>query len=325
MKDSNVLKPLLDGEHIVVPPEQCTSYNERLLEMLSRSSLPLRNIIGKDTRFAVFCFCQSSPKSEATRSEGLRILILTLVYTFLLGLVIFAVGRSYVSTKVHTYPIQPYAREFERIKGVMNISIAVSGVPKNLTLAALLEAKGQEPLGGAMRICLDKAAQEFSKEPVIVKKNTLMVILCNGTKQVFRSGKGQNKIGVVLANEKVYYLFVHEASAEVHLARLGHQTFPLNRTSILDVLGELKSQNGSEEMQQCLNKTLMELPQEPTAVLANAKMVVSCGWQNLTFLSGTGENEIRVYREEMGGEIQFRVKASGWDWWARVFTRGRVV
>ncbi|XP_003217981.1 uncharacterized protein LOC100558663 [Anolis carolinensis] len=322
MKDSSVLKPLLDeGDHMVVSPEQTTSDHERLLESL----VPLRNMLDKDTKFALFCFCQSSPECETARSRVLRILTLLLIYGLLFGLIVFALGQSYVTSKVHTYPIQPIPREFERIKGVMNITIAVSGVPKNLTLAALLEAKGQEPHGGAMKICLDKAAQEFSKEPAIVKKNALMAILCNGTKQVFRSGKGQNKIGVVLANGKVYYVFIHGASAEVHLARLGHQTFPLNRTSILDVLEDLKSQNGSEEMQRCLNKTLSELPREPTTVPANAKMVVSCGGQNLTFLSGTGKNEIHVYREETGGEIQFRVKTSGWDWWARVFTRGRVV
>ncbi|XP_026542726.1 uncharacterized protein LOC113424982 isoform X1 [Notechis scutatus] len=190
-------------------------------------------------------------------------------------------------------------------------------IPKDLTATVLLEAKESEPFCEAMKNCFDTAVNKFESEPRIVKENAKMILKCNGTRKEFVSGKGENYIEVFWVDGQTYYT-VKEANSQVYAARLGRQ--PLNLGSLLKVYQQLVSLEGSEELQQCLNKTIEKFPKEPHAVQDNAVLQVSCGESNVTFHSGAGENEINVYKV-MQGEIVFNVKAKGWAWWARLFRR----
>ncbi|KAJ7317240.1 hypothetical protein JRQ81_003402 [Phrynocephalus forsythii] len=144
----------------------------------------------------------------------------------------------------------------DEIKARKNVMVALSDVPKYLTLGMLLAAEREEPRGGAMRDCLEKAAEEFSLEPRIVKSNAKMTLHCDGTKWEFLSGKGENLIEVVWINGKVSYALAHEAHPDVYLARLGRHPLPLSLSSIVGVLQDVSSHNGSEELQSCLRKAL---------------------------------------------------------------------
>lgn len=190
-------------------------------------------------------------------------------------------------------------------------------VPKNLTVPILLEAKKSEPFCEAMDSCFDKAIKEFMLEPQILQENAKMILECNGTRKEFVSGKGENYIEVFWVDGQTHYR-VREANSQVYVARLGRQPLPLSLGSLLNVYQQLASREGSEELRQCLNKTIEEFPKEPQAVQNNAVLQVSCGGSNVTFRSEAGKNEINVY-EDMHGKIVFRVKARGWPWLARIF------
>ncbi|ETE61587.1 hypothetical protein L345_12658, partial [Ophiophagus hannah] len=190
-------------------------------------------------------------------------------------------------------------------------------VPKDLTVTVLLETKKSEPFCEAMENCFDTAVKKFELEPQIVKDNAKMILECNGTRKEFVSGKGENYIEVFWVDGQTHYT-VKEANSQVYAARLGRQ--PLNLSSLLNVYQQLVSLEGSEELRQCLNKTIKEFPKEPHAVQDNAMLQVSCGGSNVTFYSEAGKNEINVYKDTLG-EIVFNVKAKGWAWWARLFRR----
>ncbi|KAG8127812.1 hypothetical protein E2320_014705, partial [Naja naja] len=174
-------------------------------------------------------------------------------------------------------------------------------VPKNLTVTILLAAKNSEPFCEAMENCFDTAVNKFKSEPQIVKENAKMILECNGTRKEFVSGKGENYIEVFWVDGQTYYT-VKEANSQVYVARLGRQ--PLNLGSLLNVYQQLVSLEGSEELRQCLNKTIEKFPNEPHAVQDNAVLQVSCGGSNVTFHSEAGKNEINVYKDKQG-EIVF--------------------
>ncbi|KAJ7317239.1 hypothetical protein JRQ81_003401 [Phrynocephalus forsythii] len=205
-----------------------------------------------------------------------------------------------------------------------NTKVAIKVAPKNLTLGTLLAAEREEPRGGALRDCLEKAVQEFSEEPSIIQNNAKMTLHCNGTKREFLSGRGENLIEVVWIDGKVSYALVHEAHPDVHLTRLGRHPLPLSLSSIVDILQDVSSHNGSEVLRGCLRKALEQLPQEPEELQHNAKMVVSCDGKRFTFISGAGQAEIIVFREEPHGEIRYLAKAVGRAPWFGFLKRGNL-
>ncbi|KAJ6652889.1 hypothetical protein lerEdw1_010547 [Lerista edwardsae] len=305
MKDESYLdKPLLeDGDTSNLVPIQ-RSKTEKLWGILSQSPaaswLPFPSGLGYDA--ASLQHKSTKEKSTMTQATGSpaersRVLILVLVLaTFLLAL---------LSVFFNLF-IWPLGRQ-------PSLSVAV---PQNLSDAALLEAREREPRVGAMRDCLDKAVQDFSAEPSVVKDDARMTLQCNGTRQEFLSGNGGTRIEVVWIDGEVSYN-VDEASAEVHVARLSRRPLPLSLTSVNQLLRDLASWGGLEELQGCLNRTSQKFREEPTAVQDNAKLVVSCGSHQVTFVSGEGQNEISVYRGNVYEEIQYQVKATGWAWFEK--------
>lgn len=218
---------------------------------------------------------------------------------------------------------QPAQAEVDRVRVWENATEAMLVVPEKLSVATLVKAQSQEPPGGAVRNCLDEAVRKFLDEPDVLQRNARMVLQCNGTRQEFLSGEGENDIEVIWISGRVEYL-VHEASPEVRLARLGCHPLPLDLATIIGVRQDLATQGAFEKLQGCLDKVLQEFPKEPVVVQNNATLVVSCG-KDLSFISGGGQTEINVYRENnTDGEIQYKVKASGWPWWARFFKRGSI-
>nr|XP_020670873.1 uncharacterized protein LOC110091191 [Pogona vitticeps]XP_020670874.1 uncharacterized protein LOC110091191 [Pogona vitticeps]XP_020670875.1 uncharacterized protein LOC110091191 [Pogona vitticeps] len=329
--DSNVFEPLLDEEDlsrsksmrkVFAKAVRKASFQEKLWEFLSQSSVALCPTFQKSVGYGVPCVTHKPSMTETDRPWVKRKMVILVISLSVLLELIFLCILLCFSYNPSTGP-QDLPKE-DGIKARKNMTAAVSVVPENLTLATLLAAETEEPQGGAMRNCLEKAVQEFSEEPSIVKKNTRMILQCNGTKREFLSGKGGNLIEVVWINEKVSYTLVHEAHPDVYLARLGRHPLPLNISSIQSVLQDVASHNGSEELRSCLRKALAELPWEPVIVQDNAKMVVSCGGTNLAFISGKGQTEINVYREDPHGEIQYAVKATGWAWFLRPLTRRKI-
>ncbi|XP_044307735.1 uncharacterized protein LOC123034451 [Varanus komodoensis] len=319
--DSNLIEPLLaDGDHSKLIPVQRASYWEKLCRILPQSPGASWLDFEKNINHGVCGFSHKSTMTEVTRSPVQRrtwISILVLILLFLL--IIMGILFFYNSALWW----QQSLVEVDRIRVGENITAPILVPPKNLTVAALLEAKMQEPHRGAMRSCLDESIREFFLEPDMVKKNAWLILQCNGTRQEFLSGKGENHIQVLWLDGKARYVF-DESNSGVHVARIGRHTLPLNLTSILGVLRDLSSHNGSKELQNCLSWTLQEFAQEPASLQDNAKLVVSCGGRNLSFVSGEGQNEINVYTDHAEGEIQFQVKATGWAWWSRLFTRWRL-
>lgn len=303
MKDESYLFcPLLeDGDSSNLVHVQ-RSLMEKLWGILSQSPAASWLNFPSDIKYGTTHFQEKSTKEKATmtlasgspiRSVPVLILILILIIFLLailsFSLFIWSLGKQQSPSVPHP-----------------NVAVA-----KNLSIATLLEARDQEPPQGAMRDCLDKAVQEFSTEPSLVMKNTRMILHCNGTKQEFVSGNGGTHIEVVWINDMARYS-VNEANAEVHVARLARNPLPLSLTSINEVLRDLASWNGSEEMQECLRLTLQKFCEEPTTVQHNAKVVVSCGNHNMTFISGKAQNEISVYRGSAYEEIQYKMKATFW-------------
>nr|XP_020667943.1 uncharacterized protein LOC110089314 [Pogona vitticeps] len=310
---------ILDDENQTKPISvKKASFQEKSRGFLSQSSPALCLTFEKSVGYNVPCFSHKPSMTEADRPSSKRKIVILCLFALLiiLGILLFFLYNPFTGP-------QDLPKE-DGIKARKNMTAAVSVVPENLTLATLLAAEMEEPQGGAMRNCLEKAAQEFSEEPSIVKKNTRMILQCNGTKREFLSGKGGNLIEVVWINEKVSYTLVHEAHPDVHLARLGRHPFPLSLGNIFCVLQDVISYNGSEELQSCLREALKQLPCEPLIVQDNAKMVVSCGGKSLTFISGEGQTEINVYREDPHGPIQYVVKATGNAWWSRYFKKGKL-
>lgn len=305
MKDEDYLKdPLLEnGDTSNLIPLQ-RSKTEKLWGILSQS--PVASWLPFPSGFeygAAFSQHKSTKeKSTMTQTTGFpakrtRVLILVLIFvTFLLALLS-------VFFNLFVWPLRRQPSP----------SVVVS---QNLSEATLLEAREQGPQLGAMRECLDKAVQDFSVEPSVVKENARMILHCNGTRQEFLSGSGETRIEVVWINGNVNYN-VNEISAEVHVARLARQQLPLSLTSINQLLRDLASWEGSEELQGCLDWTVQKFREEPVTVQDNAKLVVSCGSNRVTFVSGEGQNEISVYRGNEQEEIQYLVKATGWAWFVK--------
>ncbi|XP_070594006.1 uncharacterized protein [Erythrolamprus reginae] len=195
-------------------------------------------------------------------------------------------------------------------------------VPKNLTLTILEEAKASEPFSEAMQRCFDTAIREFMLEPLIVRENAKMTLECNGTRREFVSGKGENYLEVSWVDSQAHYA-VKEANSQVFVARLGRQPLPLNLGSLWKVYDQLVCLEGSEEMRQCLRKTIEEFPKEPQAVQVNAVLEVSCGGSHVTFRSEALQNvtnKIHVYKD-MQGKVVYIVNARGKAWLARLFRR----
>ncbi|XP_061475038.1 uncharacterized protein LOC133380885 [Rhineura floridana] len=311
--DSNLFEPLLDdGDDSKIIPVRRLSYREKLWGILPQSSAPSWLNIKNSVDCGVPRFSNKSTMTQTTRPLVKRkIWILILVLLALVTLLALAfIGALFCSP----WKQQPSLEAGE------NTTAA-----KNLSLASLLDAKNQEPHWGAMHNCLAEAVQKFSEEPEMVRKNARMILQCNGTRQEFVSGKGEIRIEVVWINGMASYI-LDEATPEVHMARLGRHPLPLSLASISGVLQDLasnisKTQECLGELQSCLSKALQEFPLEPATLQDNAKLVVTCGGENLTFISGNGDSEINVYRER--GEIQFQVKPTWQAWWARLF-KGRL-
>ncbi|KAJ7317238.1 hypothetical protein JRQ81_003400 [Phrynocephalus forsythii] len=322
--DSNLLEPLLDEEDqsksISV---RRPSFSDKLWGIVPQSSAALCLSFKKGVGHGVPCFSHKSTMTEAVRPLVKRKMVILIlhIFAFLAFLILLATVLYFFS---NTFPWSRQLSKVDEIEARKNVMVALSDVPRNLTLGMLLAAEREEPCEGAMRDCLEKAAEEFSEEPRIVKSNAKMTLHCNGTKREFLSGKGENLIEVVWIDGKVSYELSHEAHPDVHLARLGRHPLPLNISSILGVVQDVSSHNGSEELQSCLRKALDELPWEPMVVQNDAKMAVSCGGTNLSFVSGEGQTEINVFREPPHGEIHYMVRATGWASFLRFFTRGRI-
>ncbi|XP_028569693.2 uncharacterized protein LOC114588508 [Podarcis muralis] len=318
--DSNLFEPLLDdGDDSKLIPVQRFSYREKLWGILPRSSAP-------SWLYGIECgvpsFSDKSTMTQTTRPLGKRktwTLILVLL-AFLTLLTLAFIGALFWAPWRPQSPV-----EANKAKAGENTTAAILVGQKNLSLAALLEAEMQEPQEGAMRKCLEEAVHKFSEEPAMVRKNSRMVLQCNGTKQEFVSGKGEIHIEVVWINGTASYI-LDESSPEVHVVRLGRHPMPLSLARISDVLQDLPSnisetQGDLKELRSCLNKALQEFPREPVVLQDDAKLMVTCGGVNLTFISGGGQSDINVYRED--GEVQYQVKPTWSAWWARLF-KGRL-
>lgn len=323
MKDDiSVCEPLLeDGDHGDLVPVQRLSYRERLWGILPhRSVAPCLNL-WNHLDYGMACFPQKTTKEKATMTEATGPPFKKRIWALLLLLIFLAIVLIVLSVFIWSPLSRPALPEVDRISVSENTTEAILVVPENLSIATLLKAQSQEPPQGAMRNCLDEAVLKFSEEPGVLKKNARMVLQCNGTRREFLSGKGENYIEVVWLRGRVEYL-VHEASPEVRVARLGRHPLPLNLTTVIGVREDLATQGALEELQGCLEKVVQEFPREPEAVQNNAMLTVSCG-TDLSFVSGKGQTKINVYRKDsIGGDIQYQVKATGWAWWARLFTRG---
>ncbi|XP_015271590.1 PREDICTED: uncharacterized protein LOC107114564 [Gekko japonicus] len=326
MKDDiSVCEPLLEeGDHSNLVPVQRVSYRERLWGILPhRSVIPCLNL-WNHLDYGKASFPHKTSKEKATMTEATGPPVKKRICTLLLALIFLAIVLIMLSASYLFFIWSPWSQpaqaEVDWITVCENTTEAILVVPEKLSVATLLKAQSQEPPQRAMRNCLDEAVLKFSEEGVL-KKNARMVLQCNGTRREFLSGEGENDIEVVWISGRVEYL-VHEASPEVRVARLGRHPLPLNLTTIIGVREDLATQAALEELQDCLDKVVQEFPREPMVVQNSAMLMVSCG-ADLSFISGEGQTKINVYREDyMNGDIQYQVKATGWAWWARLFTRG---
>ncbi|XP_054835005.1 uncharacterized protein LOC129329448 [Eublepharis macularius] len=311
--DISALEPLLEnGDRSILIPGQGVSYNEKLGGIPPRRSAASYFNLWNRLGYGMACFPLNTTKEKSTMTEATRSPVPKKIWYLLLILLttVLIIASIYITFFIGHPQSQPAQAEVE----------AILVKPKELNVATLLKVQSQEPPWGAMRNCLDKAVQKFSEEPEVLKKNAKMVLQCNGTRQEFQSGKGENVIEVAWINDRVDYL-IQKESIEVHVARLSSRPWPLNLTIITGVRRELSA---FEEIQGCLNEVVREFPREPLIVQNNAKLVVSCG-TDLTFISGEGKTEISVYRENnKDGKIQYSVKATGEVKWARFFTRGSI-
>ncbi|XP_053159500.1 uncharacterized protein LOC128348032 isoform X2 [Hemicordylus capensis] len=324
--DSNLYEPLLeDGDDRRLIPVPRVSYVEKLWGILPQNFAASWLNFPNSIEYGMPCSSHKLTREKSTMTQATRFAAERRTWALILGFALLSLFLLVLLCFFYSFSICPLRKqqcpiEVNRTKAEENTIAAIVVMPEDLSVATLQEAREKEHLE-AMRNCLDKAFEEFYQEPNMVKKNAKMVLQCNGTRREFLSGKGENHIEVVQINDKIDYI-LDEASPEVHMARLGRHSFPLNLISINEVLDDLASWEGSEELQACLNKALKEFPQEPMSVQDNASLVVVCGRKNLTFISGKGQNEINVYKEDTDEEIQYQVKATGWAWWARLFTRG---
>ncbi|XP_062996367.1 uncharacterized protein LOC134408152 [Elgaria multicarinata webbii] len=180
-----------------------------------------------------------------------------------------------------------------------------------LTVGNLLKHRDQ--LGGVnymVQACFNLAIDVFNLEPHLVQQNARMVIQCDGPPIEFLSGNGDCEISVFLLYEKIHHN-IRELTPEMYLARLSVRKEPLSINDLLRVRRKLKSWGVlSDELGGCLEFAVQEFAKEPSCVQTNAHMVVDCGGQVVTFVSGRGENDINVY-DVREGTIHYRIKVSG--------------
>ncbi|XP_030403791.1 uncharacterized protein LOC115643925 [Gopherus evgoodei] len=187
-----------------------------------------------------------------------------------------------------------------------------------LTIANLLRHRdrlqGLDEASSELWACLDRAVEEFSKEPPAVQANARLSIQCAGRALEFLSGQGDCEISVYLLRHRVRYS-VEVRTAELYLARLAVRPEPLSVDKLLMVRHRLQAWGAlTEELRGCLDFAVQKFTEEPFCVQDDARMVVDCAGQALRFSAGAGGNQINVY-DDRDGRVHYRIRASGL--WAR--------
>nr|XP_048673958.1 uncharacterized protein LOC125621273 [Caretta caretta] len=187
-----------------------------------------------------------------------------------------------------------------------------------LTIANLLRHRdrlqGLDEASYELRECLERAVEEFSKEPPAVQANAWLSVQCAGRVLEFLSGQGDCKISVYLLHHRVRYS-VEVRTAELYLARLAVHPEPLSVDALLRVQRRLQAWGVlTEELRGCLDFAVQKFTEEPLCVQDNARMVVDCAGRALSFSAGAGGNQINVY-DDRDGRVHYRIQASGL--WAR--------
>ncbi|XP_065419170.1 uncharacterized protein LOC135974679 [Chrysemys picta bellii] len=183
-----------------------------------------------------------------------------------------------------------------------------------LTIANLLRHRdrlqGLDEGSYELRACLERAIEEFSKEPPAVQANARLSVQCAGRVLEFLSGQGDCEISVYLLHHRVWYS-AEVRTAELYLARLAVRPEPLSVDELLRVRRRLQAWGAlTEELRGCLDFAVQKFAEEPLCVQDDARMVVDCTGRALSFSAGAGGNQINVY-DDRDGRVHYRIRASG--------------
>ncbi|XP_044281412.1 uncharacterized protein LOC123021072 [Varanus komodoensis] len=177
-----------------------------------------------------------------------------------------------------------------------------------LSIRSHLHSWGSSRPGFSSLACFDRAAERFSMEPEIIKRDAEMLVECAGKVVKFVSGQGNCKISVFFRQGEPEYL-LQINNLDVAMERLRTGTEPLNLENLWKVRDMLDAPEW-RLIRDCLDVAIDRFWQEPQCVQNNAKMLVFSGNKNILLISGKGENLITVTCKY--GKIVYKLSERGW-------------
>ncbi|XP_037770262.1 uncharacterized protein LOC114022022 isoform X1 [Chelonia mydas] len=137
--------------------------------------------------------------------------------------------------------------------------------------------------------------RKFPKEPECVRDNPRMRVTWEETKLRPISEDGDCKVSMTSCDGKPSYEAKVKSWA-MYWESMRHSEQPLSIENLEGVRREVRGLEGTpEKVKEALNVAIINLSDEPSCLLENARLVIECPGGEMVFVSGKGENKVNVY------------------------------
>ncbi|XP_037769944.1 uncharacterized protein LOC119567551 [Chelonia mydas] len=141
--------------------------------------------------------------------------------------------------------------------------------------------------------------RKFPKEPECVRDNPRPI-----------SEDGDCKVSMTSCDGKPSYEAKVKSWA-MYWESMRHSEQPLSTENLEGVRREVRGLEGTpEKVKEALNVAIINLSDEPSCLLENARLVIECPGGEMVFVSGKGENKVNVYI--IDGKVSYSVSATMW-------------
>ncbi|XP_043383761.1 uncharacterized protein LOC114022022 isoform X2 [Chelonia mydas] len=152
--------------------------------------------------------------------------------------------------------------------------------------------------------------RKFPKEPECVRDNPRMRVTWEETKLRPISEDGDCKVSMTSCDGKPSYEAKVKSWA-MYWESMRHSEQPLSIENLEGVRREVRGLEGTpEKVKEALNVAIINLSDEPSCLLENARLVIECPGGEMVFVSGKGENKVNVYI--IDGKVSYSVSATMW-------------
>lgn len=155
-----------------------------------------------------------------------------------------------------------------------------------------------------LEACVKLALAEFRQEPPCVQDNARLVIQHKNKEIVFVSGQEKCKITVSEGS------MVELESWAPYWDCLRHSAKPLSMEILERVHNKANNGKAPEGVRNILKVAVKDFFDEPSCLQKNARLVIECDEGELVFVSGKGENKVKVCI--IDGKISYNVAANNW-------------